>query len=501
MIFAWELHSLAAKVDYCIGDFERSDVMAKSILAHARSIEDRASAYYAEMDSISAQAMQALAIDKGISILQLLGERVKRRPNKLNVLVQLARTKRLLRGKSDEFILSLPFLENDAVFKIVMTVLDKIKKAAYFAGEMNVLVVVTLRQLQLTIEKGHSAQSPSALASYALLQSRMGNTNSAYRFGTLALELMAPETSRTLAVAYTFAIYWKSPMNIYATNKLRDAHISGIAHGDMEGAFIAAAANIVFSLHCGTNLFLLEKDISIMCEKMQVFKQEHALNVFKQNWWAVHQFLGTDLQNHPLSDVTNEADILRNFSAKTPALVTTCRLNLLLVTCHDGSYATAKTLVDKMEKDEHHLRGHFLFLTYKFYSGLTLYRCAATESSSVMKIGCRRRADKVRRYMMKLDAKGCPTATLFLALLNAERMLVLSKDTDNVLRAYKHAITVSADNRFVNYEGLACERAAKASMERHVDARSFLDRAMECYSEWGAQRNLQCLQLLRNSFS
>jgi hypothetical protein len=147
-------------------------------------------------------------------------------------------------------------------------------------------------------------------------------------------------------------------------------------------------------------------------------------------------------------------------------------------------------LVDKLERAEKHFNGRFTVLLYKFYSGLTLYAVAKTM-----------RADKVRRFLMKLHTIGCPTATLFLAFFDAEKTFLMSTDASKVSKAYQHAIDLSSNYGFVNYEGLACERACFASIELGVDALPFVDRAIECYSTWGAHRKTRSMQLIHDALS
>ena len=77
----------------------------------------------------------------------------------------------------------------------------------------------------------------------------------------------------------------------------------------------------------------------------------------------------------------------------------------------------------------------------------------------------------------------------------------MSNDRYKVLKAYEHAIEVSGYGGFVNYEGIACERACFAAMELGLDALPFIDRAIDCYSEWGADRKTESMQLLQDRLS
>jgi len=494
------LFSLSAEIGYCIGDFAHSDTMAKSIVVNARTIEDKASAYYSEIDALNAQAMHTQSIDKCLSILQELGVKVTRHPTTFALLCSFAKTKKLLHKKSDDFILSLPLLEENAQAIMIMTILIKICSATYFLGEMNLGTFAILRVVQLSLKYGISSMSLPAFAAYGRLESTLGNSESAYRFGMLALKLLDKQSCKkyfclTLVTSWVFNFHWKRSLT-EAADAFRQAHVVGATQGDMEYASIAAFNYICTSFYCGRDLQSLEHDCKTLCESMQIFKQDPSLEKAVQFWWTILSLMGGDHDYHPILQQSgrDEAAILkRAVSPYTEYLLIMCRISKLVTAFHLGSLVTANDMIVAIEKVSKRFKFHWIFLIYKFYSGLTFFALAST-SMLQSRTSYRRQGENVLRYMRKQSNSGCVTATLFVAHLEAERIALISRDANKVLHASEHAIQISAKYGFINYEGLANERAYFALHALGFDSRPFFERAIACYMDWGAEHKVHILE-------
>jgi len=497
-----QLHSLSAETEYCLGNFERSQTMIECILVNGRTIEDKASAYYAEIDVLNAQAMPSQSIIKGISILRLLGEEIMQTNTKLDFERQITKIRGILRGKSDEVIISLPMLRNDAKILIITTILVKIMSAAFFAREEALFAFGVLRLVQLSMEEGLSSVSPPVFAGYALMESKLGNAECAYRFGMLSLNLMkklsSPKsTCQTLTIVWSFVLYWKRPL-IEASKQLREACAIGTDQGDMEYACLAAFSYIKFSYYCGGSLHELENDCRDMCEQMRTFKQEGALQLTLQYWWAILSLMGADSNYHYLlqqDGITDEAVLSKNSNLNNnKGIVVTCRLIKLVNSIYFGDLGTSEEMITKISEDQIYVNKPQLFLLmYKFHSGLAFYALAAC-STLHKKSQYQQSAEKCRNDLLKLSKEGCPTATVFSALLNAEHTALVSRDASKVLKAYTHAVEITASNAFVNYEALSNERAYFALLDHGVNAPYFLECAIKCYMAWGADKKVEILR-------
>jgi hypothetical protein len=96
--------------------------------------------------------------------------------------------------------------------------------------------------------------------------------------------------------------------------------------------------------------------------------------------------------------------------------------------------------------------------------------------------------------MRKQSNSGCVTATLFVAHLEAEQIALMSRDANEVLQANEHAIQISANYGFINYEGLANERAYFALNTLGFNSQPFFQRAIACYMDWGAEQKVHILE-------
>ena len=384
---------------------------------------------------------------------------------------------------------------------MIMTILIKICSATYFLGEMNLGTFAILRVVQLSLKYGISSMSLPAFAAYGRLESTLGNSESAYRFGMLALKLLDKQSCQkkhiciTMVYSWTFNLHGKRSLT-EVSDAFKQAQVVGAAQGDMEYASIAAFNYISTSFYCGCNLQSLEHDCKALCESMQIFKQDSSLDKTVQIWWTILSLIGVDRDYHPLLQQggRDEAAIMkRATSPYNEYLLIFCRISKLVTAFHVGSLATAIDMIVAIEKVRKRFQFHWIFLVYKFYSGLTFFALAST---SILQscTSYRRQGENVLRYMRKQRNSGCVTATLFVAHLEAERIALISRDANKVLHASEHAIQISAKYGFINYEGLANERAYFALHALGFDSRPFFERAVACFRDWGAEHKVHILE-------
>jgi len=233
---------------------------------------------------------------------------------------------------------------------------------------------------------------------------------------------------------------------------------------------------------------------------MQTYKQVQSLDLFLQYWWAITSLMGSpDHEKHPLlwqSDATNEATIAaRDRSHQNLVVLIFSWISKLVTAFHCGHLDAAEDMVAKLEVHKTTFKGHFIVVWLHFYSGLTFYGLSLTAiNGSQQRNNYQQRGDKVQSFFRMLKNKGYPTALLFLAVLEAERMALTSNDANKVLQAYKNAVALSASNGLVNYEGFANERACFVLHELDINAQPFFDRAVECYVDWGAYHKVQIIE-------
>ena len=114
------LSNLYAELNYCIGDFEGSKTILDTVRDKARSFDD---IFYAETCNIKSLMLIGdlnTALSGSLGVLQKLDEPLPRSPNIPNILIQLLKTKRSLRNKSDDDILAIPPMTDERLSKVMV---------------------------------------------------------------------------------------------------------------------------------------------------------------------------------------------------------------------------------------------------------------------------------------------------------------------------------------------------------------------------------------------
>jgi predicted ATPase len=97
------LHNSCAEVYYCVGSFERMDVLLDAVFENTRSFHDKLQAYTTLVYSYSSRNRMAEALNVTFDVLKDLGEPMPTAPGILTILHQYFKTAGMLRGKTDEF--------------------------------------------------------------------------------------------------------------------------------------------------------------------------------------------------------------------------------------------------------------------------------------------------------------------------------------------------------------------------------------------------------------
>jgi predicted ATPase len=211
------LHSSAAEVTYLNGDFKECEQMCEEILKNAKDDMDKMRAILTRVDSLGAQQKLEAAVLLSFDVLRTtLGEPFSKNMNRVHVLAGLVKTARMLHGKSDGELLSLPLMTDEAKIA-AMKLLLSITHHAYFLQKPVYLALAIFRMVQLTLRYGLDKLSASGFASYGLVRCGvLGKIKEGYRFGKLALTLIdrldAQEwKAQVVCVCNQCLFHWQEP--------------------------------------------------------------------------------------------------------------------------------------------------------------------------------------------------------------------------------------------------------------------------------------------------
>ena len=180
-IFELEVEVLCA-----IGQYDEIDSIVDEIVANARSMNDKASAYTIQIYSLGCRSRLSDALDLGFAVLKELGEPFPKLVGTPRIVFSLLSTMRLMKGFTDEQILTVKVME-DPMKLAAMRILNLLQTYAFISKPSHVPLIVT-RIVQLTLRHGQSAMSAPGFAFYGfLISSALQDLNVAVRSGNLAL--------------------------------------------------------------------------------------------------------------------------------------------------------------------------------------------------------------------------------------------------------------------------------------------------------------------------
>ena len=484
------LFTEAAETAYDNGAFDAMAKKLEPVFEHARGLDDKIEPYAIRINAYKAENKLHEAIDTGLEVLAQLGEKFPQRPIAPLVMVDLVKTKLMLRGQSTDALASLPEM-TDPKKNAAMRMLNDIASPAYWARP-EILPFVIFRMVQLSLRDGCTQVSAFGFATYGLLMCGvLGDMKEGYRFGQLGLKLLdrfnAKEwISQTYTPIYALINHWSEHVHLSLEPFLYSYRI-----GFETGAIEYACINLnIYCIHCylgGKPLARTEEDTRVYSELMLRHKQETNYNYNEVYRQAMLNLQGrsetaTVLTGEAYDEATMLAQNVERRD-KTGAFQIHFNRTILLYLFHD--YAAAREHADQGRPLLEAVLAKFEVPNFWFYEGLT-YVALSRERGDRSLL---RRARKNIRQFTKW-AKHAPENYLHkLRLMEAELAWCVG-DTDRATTAFRAAIELASDHEYLNDEALACERAGMFFAERGTPeaARRYLMRAHQAYKEWGAAR-------------
>ncbi|KAL7490060.1 hypothetical protein ACHAW6_015800 [Cyclotella cf. meneghiniana] len=192
-----ELFDLASKSALATGNIQSLRILVDEVFRNSRSFEDQLNTHFVIISSLAYTSKITEAMEKGNTILSRLGEVIPNNPSKEALDEYIQQTQSLIRGVSENDILSLRL------------VTDKSKLAAMkFLAQLESITVmakpalhpfVTLKMVQLTMLHGLSPVSPIGFVYFGSLLAKRGSIQLGHRFTLLAKALLEKLESEDIA--------------------------------------------------------------------------------------------------------------------------------------------------------------------------------------------------------------------------------------------------------------------------------------------------------------
>ena len=494
-----ELCVETTEVAYLCGKFEQVEHWAAIVLQEARTVLDTVKLYEVKIQLGMAQNQPLKAINTALQVLQQLGISFPKTPSQSDIRLELDAITSFFAEKPIGDLIHLPQMtEPDKL--AAMQILSGIMIAAYIAAP-DFMPLLAAKQVNLSIQYGNAFVSPFAYAIFGMtLCGRVGNIESAYQFGQLALGMLLRSNShslkaRTLNIVNNFIIHWKEH-NKELLKPLLEAYQGGLETGDFEFAAYSAYNYCFQSFVIGKELLYVKREMRIYSEAIRQIKHEIALN-----WIQIFQQTVSNLMEPSLNptrlvgEFYNEESRLPQFQvANDGNSIFKVYFNKLFLYYLFSKYAQAVESSALAESRLSYVTALPLIPLYNLYDSLA--RLAAYPESNVQAQSEILKKVALSQEKMKQWTQYAPMNHLHkYHLVEAEKARVLGQ----LLEAeefYEQAIQGARDNEYLQEEALAYELAAKFYLSRRREkfAQTYMKEAHYCYERWGAAAKVKDLE-------
>ena len=473
-----------AEAAYLRGTSDRAEDIARELLARDLDRLDRVKVLELVILIHTGRLEYHRALQVGQEALALLGERLPISPGAPRLLGELAHLKLVLRGRSDESLLTLPRMTDPEKLAIVR-VLGLLAPPAYFT-ELYLLPLIGLRIVKLSVRHGNAPHSAYGYVIYGMLHCAvLGAPDKGRAFGELARALVARHGAhdiegRVLMVYAGFIQHWTARMADTLPVFLDGAE-RAIAVGDLEYHGYTRYGHGSYALMAGQPLgrvadYLTDHLTAVRTnthEKTQRIMQMAAGSIARMRALPEPETFA-DQENFDLWTAQSDATSLAYFHKYR-----------LLEGLMAGNYAQVLEQAGAMEKNLNGILSMGYQPFYQFYEALALLELARSRSWPART----RMIWRARRLTRRLAgwARSSPeTLDHRVALLRAEAD-ALSGNVKRAIAGFASAIAKARTARALHDVGLFNERVARFYLNAGAEqpASTYLAEARNAYRIWG----------------
>lgn len=479
------LYSETAEVAYLCGEFEDVEQWAEAVLREALTVLDTVNVYEARIQTAIAQSQLLEAINTALQVLRQLGINFPETPSQSDIDLELEAIASLLSERSiKDLIHLLEMIEPDKLE--AMRILSRITTVAQIAAP-NLMPLFASKQVSLSIQYGNASTSPVAYANFGLvLCGMLGNIESGYEFGQLALRLLSqPHTqvvkARTITIVNNFITPWKEHIK-ETLQQFLEGYKSGLETGDLEFAGYCAHCYCYHSYVVGKELIELEHKMTTYGEAIRQIKQELPLTWNQLYQQSILNLIGRSVNpSRLIGEVYNEQiEIPKHKIANNGFAIFNTYFNKLCLCYLFSEYSQAVENSNMAEDYLLQMSATFAKAVYYFYDSLArlaIYAESNTKVQSEILEKVTTKQEKMKRW-----AHHAPMNYLHkYYLVEAEKSRVLGQLFE-AEEFYEQAIQGARDNEYLQEEALAYELAAKFYLSRGREkfAKTYMKEAHYC---------------------
>ncbi|MBD2313325.1 diguanylate cyclase [Desertifilum sp. FACHB-1129] len=502
---AWQTHyrltlafyEEAIEAAYLCGNFQQMEAWRETLISQTVDILDRVKTYEVQIMACVAQNQLQDAIAIALSVLHELGIDFPESPTPADWESAIAEVTQNLGETRVASAIDLPLMQ-DPHSQAALRILLSIDAPTYLCFP-ELLPLTICKEVNLSLVYGNLPGSAKAYANYGLiLCSGLGDLNTGYEFGQLALSVLERLSAQELYARTSFLVnfmirHWQEPLR-HTLKSLQEAYGIGLETGDLLHGALAAEKYCYHAYYAGEGLVQLAEEMEFYAEQMRHLNQDVALCTHQIHWQGVLNLLGETQNPCELTGrACNEQQMLPLFLEKNArTALYYFYFNKLLLAYLFGDYSQALHYAQLTEPCLDGSSGQYIGALFYFYDSLAQLAVDAN--------GDRQQAilEKVAANQTKLHHWAHHAPMNFqhkYDLVAAERHRVLGEVTA-AIEAYDRAIQNAIANGYIQEAALANELAAQFYLQWHKPriAQSYLLDAYYTYARWGAKAKTDCLE-------
>jgi len=490
------LYTEAAEVAYFLNLFDQMESWLDLVLTHAKTPIEKAQVGAIRLQAYTAQNRLSEAVDASLQALNTLGVIIPKKPNDVQVLFNLVKTQKVLKGHSPHELLSLPKM-NEPQQLLVMDILGLTVPAAYWTSP-NLVAMVIFKMTQNSVEQGYAQISGYAFSWWGITECAMlGNIDKGSEYGELGIKLA--ETHNLYLQQPVFFSGWminsyKHPLK-ESLPILEKAYSLALEKGDYEYASYALNNSIQQRLHCGESLSILRSNMEQASQTLKTFKMASSQFWHDICWQLANNLAELNVAPKLLSGKAyDEGEYLEQHLRENDAsTLFFLYFSKLMQSYLFNDIPQALVNSKRVKPFLKAAMGTFQHRLFYFYNSLTLL-----SETKVTFLGKWRHKKQILSNQRKLKkwAEYSPQNHLHhWHLVQAEYMRVIGKPSQAMLH-YNLAIKLANDNGFIHEEALAYELFTRFHIDNNQKrfAANDLIQSHYLYTQWGAHGKAKQLQ-------
>jgi len=455
---------------------------------HAVSLLDTLPVVLTQIEYLIRQQQARAAVRVALPLLAQLGVPLPEHATAAHIEQAWAELQPRIAALPPEALPDLPPM-TDALAQAALQLLHVLHIPTFIvAPDLNTLLILT--QMRLTLDKGRTAYTALAVASYGVIYGHMQHNPAAgYPFGQIALHCLAADTpiqvvTMTHSKIFSFLAHWREPLRTLIAPMQQIADRS-IAAFDIVGAVSMLHTRAFYLAESGSDLTTVAQQLGTDLHLGQRFHVDLRASPTTYTWHYVQALRGQSadplfLFGSAEEDTTHLSHLRAVGNALLLHVFFTSRMALRYLF---GDVAGATADLTQTERYADRLTGLLRMVVFMFYQSLIILANAAQGEAADLQ--------QVRHNQHRLQQWATHAPENFLHkwhLIEAEVCRVAG-DPAQAAAQYAQALTLADRHGYTHEAALAARCAAHyyAAQGDSAAAAAHYAQAQARYTAWGAQ--------------